>query len=64
MVVNTTFGKISANKDALNYIFLMMSEASENYNLRGRTALSNEAQKNADAIHDALESVGFYDNVK
>lgn len=64
MVVKTSFGKISASKDTLNYIFLMMTEASESYDSRGRSALSKEALNNAYAIHDALESVGFYDNVK
>lgn len=64
MVVKTSFGKISASKDTLNYIFLMMNEASESYESRGRSALSREALNNAYAIHDALESVGFYDNVK
>ena len=64
MVVKTSFGKISASKETLNYIFLMMGEASKNYELRGYFALSNEAQKNANAIYDALDLVGFYDNVK
>ena len=64
MVVETSFGKISASKDTLNYILLMMNEASESYDSRGRAALSKEALNNANAIYDALESVGFYDNVK
>ena len=64
MVVKTSFGKISASKDTLNYIFLMLNEASENYDSRGRAALSKEAFNNANAIYDALNSVGFYDNVK
>lgn len=64
MVVKTSFGKISASKDTLNYIFLMMDEASKSYDSRGRSALSKEALDNAFVIHDALDSVGFYDNVK
>ncbi len=64
MVVKTSFGKISASKEVLNYIFLMMGEASKSYDSRGHIALSNEAQKNANAIYDALNLVGYYDNVK
>lgn len=64
MIVKTSFGKISASKETLNYIFLMMDEASKSYDSRGRFALSKEALNNAFAIHDALDSVGFYDNVK
>lgn len=64
MVVETSFGKISANKDTLNYIFLIMQEASESYKSRGRASLSKEVHNYANAIYDALNSVGFYDNVK
>lgn len=64
MVVKTSFGKISASKDVLNYIFLMMNEASESYNSRGRSSLSKQSLNDANAIYEALNAVGFYDNVK
>lgn len=64
MVVETSYGKISANKDALDYIYLMMIEASKSYDSRGRSFLSKEARDNANAIYDALDDAGFYDNVR
>ena len=52
--------KITASKDTLNHLSLLINEAANSYKSRGRNALSEEAMEASEAIFDALEAIGYY----
>jgi len=64
MTVNTNYGKITANKDALNYISLLAGEAANKLKRDGAGALAEDAQELSNQIYDVLSAAGFYDNVR
>ena len=61
MTITTKAGKINAAKATLNRLAIYASEAADRYEQAGRKALAAEAQATADAIHDALADLGYYD---
>ena len=61
MTIETCYGKITASKETLNSLSLLMSEASKSYINRDRIILGCEASNEAGKIYEALRSVGYYD---
>lgn len=61
MTVNTKAGKINAAKATLNRLAIYAGEAAKFYEETSCPALAAEAQATADAIHAALEDLGYYD---
>ena len=64
MTINTEVGKITASKEVLNYLSLVISEASKYYESKGSFALEKKARGVASEIFDALDDTGYYDNIK
>ena len=62
MTVNTTIGKITANKDVLNMLSLSLSENAEFLANRGYIARSKQDETTAKEIYNALDAVGFYEH--
>lgn len=54
-------GKITADKETLNYLACVFTAAADHYTSQGHHALANEATADFETIHDALDAVGFYD---
>lgn len=61
MTVNTKAGKINAAKDTLNRLAIYAGEAANLYEQAGHRVLAADAQATADALHDALAALGYYD---
>ncbi len=61
MVVNVRDGKISASKVVLLDICIVFGEAAQNYDALGLDVLAKDARKDRDAIHNALEAAGYFD---
>lgn len=61
MTVNTKAGKINAAKATLNRLAIYAGEAAKFYESTNCPALAAEAQATADALHDALDELGYYD---
>ena len=65
MVVNVEYlGKITASKDVLCAISLAFQHEQKYYESCGREWLASQARARGNSIHDALDRVGYYDNVK
>ena len=61
MTVNIKgLGKITASKEVLNYLSLIMGEGADNYHEKGRYQLSADAQSYSDAIYCALAKENYY----
>ena len=52
--------KVTANKQTMNYLSILASEAYHNYKNEGYEGLANEADKFSQAIFDELSSQGYY----
>ena len=61
MTVNTKAGKINAAKATLNRLAIYAGEAAKFYESTNCPALAAEAQATADALHNALDELGYYD---
>lgn len=55
-------GKITATAAMLNQLTIYANEAAEHYKSRGSFALAKRAEKDAEKIFRALESLGFYED--
>ena len=66
MTVMVDYGrqKISGSKDALCYIEGIMWKAVDYADANGMEWLSEKCRADANAIHDALDKAGYFDNVK
>lgn len=60
MTVKTSYGDITASKETLNELLLILQEASENYERRGRMALASQAMKTSLEIYEILGLNGYY----
>lgn len=54
-------GKITADKETLNYLACAFTDAAHCHTACGHYALADEANADSKAIYDALDAVGFYD---
>ena len=54
-------GKITADKETLNYLACAFMAAAHCHTAQGYHALAKEANADSKAIYDALDAVGFYD---
>lgn len=57
-------GKVTANKDVLNYITLLAGEAAHRYEEKGYNALAKQADKFSTEIWKALDASGLYNDFK
>lgn len=64
MTVQTQIGKITASKETLNSINLILIEAIKSYEARGVEIFSENTQKILDEIYNELDKVGYYDSAK
>lgn len=61
MKVKTDLGDISASRDALNEICIMLESAENYYISKVRTALAERASIVEDQIFSKLKQSGYYD---
>ena len=61
MTVNTSKGKITANKDTLNIISIAFLDAAKRYKYEGANALAKSYDRVSEEIYNALKNTGFYD---
>ena len=57
-------GKITADKETLNYLACAFMDAAHYCTAQGHHALANEANEDSTIIYDALDAVGFYDKFR
>ena len=57
-------GKITADKETLNYIACAFMDAAHYNSAQGYNALANKANEDSKIIYDALDAVGFYDALR
>ena len=60
MTIETTVGTITADKDTLNSLAILLTEASKSYEVRERKALAKQADEASNEIYEALAAIGFY----
>lgn len=60
MTVETTYGKITANRNVLNSLCITFAESAEYNKAKGYNALAKQAEKTFNAIFHALEESGYY----
>lgn len=61
MTINSNSGKITADKDTLNYLSILAGEAADMFDKKGVHTLAKEARDFHQLIYDQLFSTGFYD---
>ena len=61
MKIKTDFGDISASRDTLNELCMMLGSAENYYISKGRTALAERASIVEDQIFSKLKQSGYYD---
>lgn len=54
-------GKITADKETLNYLACAFTDAAYHHTAQGHHALAAEATADSEIIYNALDAVGFYD---
>lgn len=66
MTVNLFFGKLTGSEEVLNYIACALHEVHENDKKQGYVTEDDYSMhgNDADAIYDALASVGYYDHLR
>ena len=57
-------GKITTDKETLNYLACAFTYAAYHHTAQGHHALADEANADSEAIYDALDAVGFYDALR
>lgn len=60
MTIATQHGKITGNKDLLNYISILAFEAENRYRQEGANALAEDAKEFSVMIYEALLESGLY----
>lgn len=60
MTIETKHGKITGNRNLLNYISLLACEAEDKYRKEGADALAEDAKAFSDIIYEALLESGLY----
>lgn len=61
MTVNTSIGKITANRVLLNAISIAFSNAADKFKDEGADALAGRYNRVSEEIYNALKNTGFYD---
>lgn len=60
MTVNTSKGKITANKATLNSISIAFLDAAKNYTDAGAYELADCFDRVSEEIYNALKDIGYY----
>lgn len=60
MIIETKHGKITGNKNLLNYISILACEAADLYRKHGADCLAEDAEEFSNAIYEALKESGLY----
>jgi hypothetical protein len=63
MTLNIESGKVTCSKETANYLSLVLHEAAENWRRRGADCLARVAERESSEIFNALDKIGFYDDV-
>ena len=65
MTVNIEgLGKITANKEVLNWLCIVLAEAGDNFENTGSTVFSKKCRKQMKTIFDSLDAKGYFDSVE
>jgi hypothetical protein len=62
MTIETNRGKVTANKNILNYISVLACEAADKYRQDGANALAKDAELFSDMIYEVLKESGLYND--
>lgn len=62
MTIETKHGKITGNRNLLNYISLLACEAADKYRQDGANALAKDAELFSDMIYEVLKESGLYND--
>lgn len=65
MTVNIEgLGKITANKEVLNWLCIVLNEAQDSFENKGTMVFSKQCRKQKNAIYDELDAKGYFDSVR
>ena len=57
-------GKVTADKETLNYLACAFTSAAYYHTSKGHSALADEANADSETIYNALDAVGYYDEFR